>query len=159
MTCNSIWRGVEFLISQRWTMRFSNQWIVGGLLLCFAGCGGAPPAEVSGKVQFEGATVETGAIRFYPVTKTSGRGAVAAIEAGVYKIPTEKGLLAGPYKVTITAEKLSGPNAGKVPKIRGGSGGAAEPVEYIPGDYNDDTKLQVEIAAGTNEQDFVLPKK
>lgn len=140
-------------------MRFLHLLISGGLLLCLSGCDSAPPAEVSGKVEFEGATVETGAIRFYPVAKDMGRGAVAAIEGGFYKIPSAKGLLAGPYKVTITAEKLSGPNAGKVPKIRGGSGGAAEPVEYIPGEYNDDTRLQVEVAAGTNEHDFVLPVK
>lgn len=138
--------------------------LISFFVLCFVclgvvGCGGAPPASVTGNVEFMGAKVENGAIRFHPTTKETGRGAVAPIQGGTYAILLDKGLRAGPYSVTITAEKLSGPNAGKIPKIRGGAGGAAEPVEYIPGEYNDDTKLQVDIAAGSNEHDFKLPAK
>jgi hypothetical protein len=54
---------------------------------------------------------------------------------------------------------LSGPTAGNIAKVRGGVGGAAEPVEYIPGEYNDDSQLQVEVTPGVNAQDFVLPVK
>ena len=130
-----------------------------GCLGVVGGCGGAPSASVTGNVEYMGAKVENGAIRFYPKTKQSGRGAVAPIQGGTYTITLDKGLLAGPYKVTISADKLSGPNAGKIPKVRGGAGGAAEPVEYMPIEYNDDTKLEVDIAAGDNEKDFKLPVK
>jgi len=130
-----------------------------GMLLCCNGCGGKSPAEVTGKVEYQGATVESGAIRFYPLDKASGRGAAVAIEGGTYTFPSGKGLLAGSYKVSITADKLSGPNAGKIPKVRGEAGGAAEPVEYIPVEYNDASKLEVQIDTGANEKDFKLPTK
>ncbi|MGC4007240.1 MAG: hypothetical protein QM811_30575 [Pirellulales bacterium] len=134
-------------------------WACGVVSALLSGCGGAPPSSISGTATYQGATIENGAIRFYPATKETGRGAIAAIKNGKYDIPVEKGLLAGPYTVTITADRLSGPNISGIPKVRGGAGGAAEPTEYIPPEYNDQTKLDVVVEPGANQKDFALPTK
>lgn len=127
-------------------------------LACIVGCGGAQPASVSGNVSYMGATVENGSLRFYPTTKETGRGATAAIKEGKFEIPLEKGLLAGPYIVSVNAQKMSGLEAAAVPKLSGpGTISPLEQTEYIPMDYNVNTKFEVLVQPGSNETDIVLP--
>jgi hypothetical protein len=133
--------------------------LLGLSMTVVGGCGGAPPAAISGKVTYQGAEIKSGSIRFYPTTKETGRGAFAAINDGQYQIPLAKGLLAGTYTVSITADKLSGPKASEIPKVRGGSGGNPEPVEYIPAEFNDDSQLRFDVVPGENGKDFELPIK
>ena len=128
-------------------------------LVGIVGCGGAQPASVTGNVSYLGATVENGSLRFYPKTKESGRGATAAINEGKFEIPLEKGLLAGPYIVSVNAQKMSGPEAAAVPKLSGpGTASPLEQTEYIPLDYNANTKFEVLVQPGSNETNIILPK-
>jgi hypothetical protein len=131
--------------------------------ICLAllpGCGAPAPSSVTGNVSYLGATVENGSLRFYPTTKESGRGATALIKEGKFEIPLDKGLLPGPYVVSVNAQKLSGPKAAGIPKLSGpGTDNPLDQTEYIPLEYNVGTKFEVVIEPGVNEKDITLPVK
>ena len=121
------------------------------------GCSGDPRnrQEVTGEVKLKGQPIETGIIQFEPVDgQETGDG--APIEKGKYRIPKEKGLSPGKYKVLIYAGNgLSGegdaspdsPNAGRrIPK------------ERVPPEYNDKSKAVAEVTkGGPNKFDFDIP--
>jgi hypothetical protein len=125
-------------------------------LVTFSGCGDAQNRQpISGEVKLKGQPVEDGVILFAPVDgQETGDG--AQIVKGKYRIPKEKGLSPGKYKVAIYAGNgLSGagnaspdsPNAGlKVPK------------ERVPPEYNEKSKLIQEVTkGGPNKFDFEIP--
>ncbi len=134
-----------------------------GLLLLFAGCGGADydgpeRAAVSGTVTVDGVPLPFGTITFKPTG--DGRMANGAIEEGVYSIPEESGPNLGSYMVDIRGYANS-------PAALGEEEGDEETEEeqefnlgpqIVPEAYNAATTLQVEIASGENTQDFPLKK-
>jgi hypothetical protein len=111
--------------------------------------------EVTGEVRLKGKPIEEGIINFAPLDgQETGDGAL--IVNGKYRIPKEKGLSPGKYKVSIYAGNgLSGegnaspdsPNAGK-----------AIPREKIPPSYNEKSKIVKEVVkGGENKFDFDVP--
>lgn len=71
---------------------------------CGEGYGGPQRYTVSGSVTYQGQAVPKGFVRFAPDTSkgNSGPGGGAPIEDGYFETPREKGIVGGPYVVTIT---------------------------------------------------------
>jgi hypothetical protein len=97
---------------------------------------------ISGKVSFDSRPLVSGAIRFTPATQ-SGLATGSAIADGMYRIPWEKGLPPGTYKVQISAADVP-PGFKPVP-----IGGEIPPSkELIPEKYNLKSELSVEVKSG-----------
>ena len=108
--------------------------------------------EITGEVKLKGRPVEDGIINFAPMDgQSTGDG--AQIVKGVYRIPRDKGLSPGKYKVRIYAgDGRSGagdaspdsPYAGQVPGK-----------ERIPPSYNEKSNIVKEVTKdGPNQFDF-----
>jgi hypothetical protein len=77
-----------------------------GMLIAFAGCGGAYDSSVTGVVTLDGNVVPRGTVSYQP--KAGGPAAYARIEGdGSYSVRTgrEEGLPPGDYYVTVTANE------------------------------------------------------
>ncbi len=138
-------------------LRFSQFLGVTLAMLVLVGCGkSSPRREVSGKVLFKGAPLDTGTIDFHPVARGQ-EGVPATMEGSVitkgeYKIAAETGLTPGKYKVIISSgdnidpsdpEGLPGPTGNYVSKDR------------IPAAYNTASKQEIEVRdTGPNVFDF-----
>jgi hypothetical protein len=133
-----------------------------GLALC-TGCGSSGPTrhEVTGAVTFDGQPVNDGVIQFLP---QDGQGSSdgSSILRGEYRIPRDKGLFPGKYKVAITVgDGLSGAGdagvkAGSAPRPAGLTPG----VERAPPEWNTNTRQVVEVTAdGPNKFDFHIPRR
>lgn len=132
-------------------------WITLGVCLLVAGCGSAgDPCSVSGEVSFDGQPVVEGDLRFFPVDGTPGRGAGAKIQQGKYEIPADSGLMAGSYRVSITAFRATGRQIPNPEQMPGEPATVDEVLPYIPETYNTRTTLKVRLTAGENRQDFPL---
>jgi hypothetical protein len=136
-------------------------WFFGVLLGASTACwlaGCADPQnrqEVTGEVNLKGKPVEDGIILFSPGDgQQTGDG--AQITKGKYRIPREKGLSPGKYRVTIYAgDGMSGagdaspdsPNAGRKPGK-----------DQIPPEYNERSSIVKEVTSGgPNKFDFNIP--
>ncbi|HJZ57633.1 MAG TPA: hypothetical protein VKE74_21880 [Gemmataceae bacterium] len=128
-------------------------------LLALATAGGCGDAlnrqEVTGEVTLRGQPVEDGIIQFAPLDgQPTGDG--AQIVNGKYRIPKEKGLSPGKYKVTIYAgDGRSGTgNASPDSPYAGTKPGQ----ERIPAEYNKNSNVVKEVTAnGPNKFDFPIP--
>ena len=119
-------------------------------LLALAGCG-AREGQVGGTVKVDGKLLEKGSILFVPIdgkSSTSG----GEISNGRYsvKVPV------GPMKVSISAPKVVGkkkiyptPDSPEMPITQ----------EALPGRYNEQTELKLDVQPGKNEKDFDLQSK
>jgi len=68
------------------------------------GCGKVDPrVAVSGSVTLDGKAISGGIINFQPEAGSKSGSAGAGLENGSFKIPAEKGLLPGEYRVVIQA--------------------------------------------------------
>ena len=129
-------------------------------LLLAAGCDGPNKRyEVTGEVIFMNQPLDEGIIDFEPL-ENPGTKSGANIINGQYKIPKDKGLLPGKYKVTIVAgDGMSGggtasPDAPKRPLPPGAKPG----VERIPPEYNVKSNVVREVTPeGPNRFDFKIP--
>jgi hypothetical protein len=137
---------------------------VSGLgIALFSGCGSSGPTrfEVTGQVIFDGQPVHDGVIRFLP---QDGQGSSdgSQILHGEYRIPREKGLFPGKYKVAITAgDGLSGAgDAGAKAAPAKQVPGLTPGVERVPPEWNTQTTQIVEVTAdGPNKFNFDIPKR
>lgn len=120
------------------------------------GCGDSEQDRfpVSGTVKLDGTALPQGTIEFHPA---DGKGSMAGatIKDGKYEIPEEKGLLAGKYKIRISAagkEMAIDPNAPPgEPKVA---------KDRIPPQYNVKTTLEETVAEGAdNVFNFDLKSK
>lgn len=113
-------------------------WTLTGVvaLCCVVGCSKGSSCSLSGQVTLGGEPVENGNVVFRPVESTPGPAAAAKVIAGKYDVPVDKGLLAGKYRVEITATR--------------------ENVQYIPDVYNVASELKVDVSPGQNTEDFAL---
>jgi hypothetical protein len=140
----------------------SRRELVFGLLLAavalgtLSGCGDPRNRqEITGEVKLKGQPVEDGVINFAPLDGQETRDG-AQIVKGKYRIPKEKGLSPGRYRVAIYAGNgMSGegnaspdsPNAGKM-----------QTGERVPPDYNEKSKVVKEVTKeGPNRFDFDIP--
>ena len=111
--------------------------------------------EVTGEVKLKGQPVEEGVINFAPLDgQETGDG--AQITKGKYRIPREKGLSPGKYRVAIyagngmTGEGNASPDSPNAGKRQMG--------ERVPPDYNKNSKVVKEVTTGgPNKFDFDIP--
>jgi hypothetical protein len=110
-------------------------------------------------VTLQGKPLDLGTIGFYP-TAGPTRGVPftpggALIKNGKYVVPRDPGLAPGKYKVVISSGDGKTPAASDEPP---GPSGNFTSKDRIPGEYNIDTKLEVEVTKeGPNQFDFKIP--
>jgi hypothetical protein len=111
--------------------------------------------EVTGEVTLKGQPVEDGVINFAPLDG-QGTGDGAQIVKGKYRIPREKGLSPGKYKVSIYAGNgLSGEGDASPDAPKAGFKPARE---RIPPEYNEKSTVVKEVVkGGQNNFDFNIP--
>ena len=131
---------------------FSAAVLVGVLLV--TGCDQSPPRfAVSGTITFKNEPLKNGTITFYGVS--TGTQAGPPIINGKYEVSREKGLAAGKYRVAISSPDGETPAADDAPP---GPGGNFASKERIPAEFNEKSKLEIEVtAAGPNEFNFKIP--
>lgn len=80
--------------------------------LALAGCArnydGPKRYPLSGRVTYDGQTVDSGTISFLPLAEGGQRVSGGPIEDGAYSVPEEKGANAGSYRVEIRWAKATG---------------------------------------------------
>jgi hypothetical protein len=124
-----------------------------------AGCGASDTGrhEVSGTVTYRGEPVDEGVIGFEPLDGQGTRDG-ATILNGVYRIPREKGLVPGRYRVSVvigdgvvSAGTASPDNPTRKP-------GATPGRERAPPEFNTRSTLIREVSpGGPNTFDFAIP--
>jgi hypothetical protein len=114
------------------------------LILLFVGCGHSDGRiMITGKVTVDGASLDKGAVTFYPMG--SGVSAGASIAGGAYSAR----IIPGRYVVQITADKETGQMVSLFPD----KPAEKEYVQYIPTKYNTESTLTIEVEA-KGKQDF-----
>jgi len=129
-------------------------YMIGLIAVAFAGCGRANQS-IQGEVTYGGEPVEDGIIEFIPIEGTKEPSTGAAIVAGRYQIAPAAGpLTGGTYKVAIRATKKTGTTS---PDPFNPAKQVENKTNYIPADYNTQTKLKVTISSKAS-YDFHLEK-
>jgi hypothetical protein len=137
------------------TFQFTRRWArvaVPVVLLVLSGCGGAYDSTVIGKVTLEGAVVPRGSVAFHPVS--GGPTAYGSIkENGDYDVCTgrEKGLPAGEYQVTVTANEPSAAQSAK-----GGPPPPGKPIAPLWYRTKETSSLKFHVEPGNNTIDLDL---
>ena len=125
-------------------------------LAALGGCGDSQNrSEVTGRVTLRGQPVDDGIIQFAPLDgQQTGDG--AQIVQGQYRIPKDKGLAPGRYKVSIYAgDGRSGAGDASPDSPHAGSRPGKE---RVPPEYNESSTLVREVTAGgPNELNFDIP--
>jgi len=128
--------------------------LTAGVLAFAVGCGGSgiERVEVSGTITLDGKPVESGSVLLIPLE--GGPTAGKAFTGGEFHIAESDGPSPGPYRVEITAFRGTGemiPDGDFPDKLE------ERQEQYIPARYNDQSELEVQIAAeGENHWDFRL---
>ena len=125
-------------------------------LSTLSGCGDPQGRqEITGEVNLKGRPVEDGIIRFAPLDgQSTGDG--AQIVKGKYRIPKEKGLSPGKYKVAIYAGNGTSGAGNATPDSP--NAGAKPLKEQVPPEYNEKSKVVKEVTKdGPNKFDFDIP--
>ncbi len=126
----------------------------------FSGCGPRGPTrcEISGKVLLDGEPIEDGVIYFDPLDSQATMEG-SQILKGAYRIPRDKGLHPGRYKVRIMAGSgQSGagraePEFGKSREL-----GPRSRRDRVPEDYNTNSTQTIEVKeSGKNIFDYDIP--
>ena len=123
------------------------------------GCGKEGPVryEITGTVLLDNQPVEEGVIYFEPL---DGQGSQdgSIITNGEYRIPQDKGLFPGRYKIRIIAGD-GAPTSGKGEPLERRKG-MRPGMERIPPDYNVKSNVVVEVKAdASNRFEFKVPKR
>ena len=110
--------------------------------------------EVTGEITLKGRPLDDGLINFAPLDgQPTGDG--AQIVNGQYRIPREKGLAPGRYKVTIYGgDGRSGAGDASPDSPYAGSKPGQE---RVPAEYNKKSNVVKEVKGGPNKFDFDIP--
>jgi hypothetical protein len=109
---------------------------------------------VSGKVLLAGEPLDAGTIEFRSIGAGTQAVGGAAVRAGRYQIPRERGLVASGYEVRIFSAAAPPPPTASDPPGRGLPPG----VERIPPEFGSQTRQRVEVGRGArNVFDFDIP--
>ena len=126
-------------------------------LALLSGCGGVEGrGTVKGTVRFDGEPIAEGSIQFSPTGGNKGPAAGATIENGEYFIPAEKGPPVGLNRVEIRAVRKTGRKVTPPQTFGGPPQPVDELVQFIPPQYNEQSTLEKDVAAGQNVFDFDL---
>jgi hypothetical protein len=130
--------------------------------LAVLACAGCSPRTdrlaVSGKVQLDGAPLDSGSIRFTSLGEGKLVASGAMIQEGVYHIPQAKGLTPGTYHVEINSPDSKAPPV----MARATPGGPGIPVapDRIPAEYNVNSQQTIEVTQdGETQFDFDIASK
>lgn len=125
-------------------------------LLGASGCGegGPPRASVQGTITWEGTPIEDGKISFIP--QNGGPEVTAKIIGGKYELPKIEGPVIGTNLIAILGLRNLGPQEAGPPHPPGTMIETTQ--QFIPTEYNNSSKLTVEIQDGENTHNLVLPK-
>jgi hypothetical protein len=132
------------------------------LLIAFAGCGDGGPERVvvAGRVTLNGAPVDNGFIRFFPIKGTAGPMWGAQITDGEYRADGKGGVPVGTHRVEIEAFRKvkNAQPAADVFEDFGGEGPATLEEQVIPAHYNSQSTLEITVETGQGEirKDFEL---
>jgi hypothetical protein len=124
-------------------------------ILGLAGCNSSSGNAFSGEVYYNGQPVAEGVIYFDPTDPPNNRPTAGPIRAGKFNIPASDGLMAGRYRVRITAIDPATKPSGSQTDADGVPIGPAVK-ELIPAKYNTKSELAFEVKSGTNEHKFDL---
>src|SRR5262245_46646446 len=133
-------------------------WVL--ILAAVSGCGGTSgPArhEITGRVTFKGDPVEEGIISFEPMDGQGSKDG-ATIVNGDYRIPKDKGLFTGKYRVSIIIGDGSVGAGNASPDAPPRRRVANPGKERAPPEFNkESTQVKEVTAAGPNKFDFAIP--
>lgn len=124
------------------------------VLGCFLGCGGNTDGRLalSGSVSIDGQPLKEGSISFISAGTAKKSMTGGAIVGGEYAIPAEQGLVAGTYRVSVSAADTSEATSEGLP-----ANGQYFP-SLIPPEFNE-AKHEVEVTLeGPNEFSFDIQK-
>ena len=127
-----------------------------GLTLGCGGGDGLDRAAVTGKVTLDGTPIEEGSISFLPAGGTQGPATGGQIQNGQYSIAAAEGPVIGHHRVEIRASRKTGKMI-TVPMDP--SKKVEEVAQVVPKQYNSESTLEKDIAAGENVHDFELVSK
>jgi hypothetical protein len=138
-----------------------SAWLLGGLLVLplVSGCGNRGPVrhEITGTVTYKGEPVEEGVIDFEPQDGQASKDGASIIK-GEYRIPKDKGLLPGKYKVSIVIGDGTVGTGDASPDAPPRPRGATPGKERAPPEFNVKSTLIREVTAdGPNKFDFAIP--
>jgi len=130
------------------------------LSVAFAGCGqrdytGPQRFPLSGKVTYDGESVDAGSISFLPLGGGEQRVSGGPIEGGTYSVPEARGANAGKYRIEIRWQKLTGkksrdPQSGEIVEQR---------AEGLPPKFHTNSELTAEVSEKQTTFDFDLKSK
>ena len=122
-----------------------------------SGCGqreysGPQRFPLSGKVTYDGETVDAGSISFLPLSDGEQRVSGGSIEGGAYVVPEEQGANAGKHRIEIrwqkaTGKKIRDPQSGEMVEQR---------AEGLPPKFHKDSELTADVSASQTKIDFDL---
>lgn len=124
---------------------------------CNRGPQPVPAAAVSGKVTLDGEPLKEGVITFYPDTDAAGKPlegqmAQTRITDGSYAIANPPGVTVGKNRVTISSTKVVG-------KEKKDGVDVEKREEILPGKYNAETTLSLEVSVPQTLGNFDLQSK
>ena len=108
---------------------------------------------VEGSVTLDGNPLTDGSISLRPMMGTSGPTAGGKITEGTFSIRPDKGVMAGPYRVEITASRKTGKQV--MDTLLGTM--VDEYIQYVPEQYNRESDLTADVTEdGPNQFEFNL---
>ena len=119
-------------------------------LAILTGCDSGGVA-VLGTVTLDGNPLEEGQVTFTPQPGTSGPTGGGKVQNGQFTIESDAGIVAGSYRVEITASRKSGQ---QIPDPTGRMVDLVE--QYIPARYNEQSELTNQLTDGTNNLEYKL---
>jgi hypothetical protein len=144
-------------------LRIATPWalLLLGLATPMGGCGpvddGLGRREVTGMVTLDGQPLASGSIQFEPQAGNTGTivSGGGIIQSGHYRIPRDKGLRPGKYKVSVfSSGEAPGGGESEPPGNR-----TPPPPEKVPAKYNVATTLTAEVKADSpNSFNFDMKK-
>jgi hypothetical protein len=107
---------------------------------------GPERVTVNGQVTYQGKSVGSGEMRFFPIEGTVAPMTGAQIKEGYYQVDHHGGVQIGIHKVEILAFKV---NENKPASSEGQSYGGPPQHQYLPAKYNKSTELKLIIESGS----------
>ena len=142
--------------------KMTKTFVVASLLLLCWGCGGndgPPRSTVKGRITLDGVDIPEGTITFFPASGTKGPTAGTSIAAGRYSLTSERGPLAGRYRVEIHGSRKTGRQVPAPGPVVNPKALVDEIVETVPKRYNLQSTLEADVKPGRNDLDFTLTAK